>query len=216
LQVEQFHSHTLHELDKYLRLNRGVAPTTYGQFNKLFAKAPAVPAADPAVPSLPPAPAESDDHPDAEYAVPTLTELGYTAIAPPEKVLYPGGETAGLARLKVSMAKRAWVRAFEKPKTSPNALEPSTTVLSPYLKFGCVSARLFYHELADVYRSGDGKHAKPPVSLHGQLLWREFFYLNGHAVPNFDKMVDNPICRQIPWGDDPALLAAWEEGRTGT
>ncbi|CAM9296325.1 unnamed protein product, partial [Phaeothamnion confervicola] len=28
-------------------------------------------------------------------------------------------------------------------------------------------------------------------------------------------MEGNPICRQIPWRDDPELLAAWEEGRTG-
>ena len=45
---------------------------------------------------------------------------------------------------------------FEKPKTSPNALLPSTTVLSPYLKFGCLSARLFYHELADIYDGASG------------------------------------------------------------
>jgi len=36
------------------------------------------------------------------------------------------------------------------PKTSPNSLEPSTTVLSPYLKLGCLSPRLFYHELRKV------------------------------------------------------------------
>ena len=28
-------------------------------------------------------------------------------------------------------------------------------------------------------------------------------------------MQGNPICRQVPWGRDPALLRAWEEGRTG-
>lgn len=36
------------------------------------------------------------------------------------------------------------------PKTSPNALEPATTVLSPYLKHGAVSPKLFYHELQAV------------------------------------------------------------------
>ena len=25
----------------------------------------------------------------------------------------------------------------------------------------------------------------------------------------------NPLCKQIDWDDDPALLAAWEHGRTG-
>ncbi len=44
-----------------------------------------------------------------------------------------------------------WICSFEKPKTEPNTLSPSTTVLSPYLKFGCLSARKFYWDLQDVY-----------------------------------------------------------------
>ena len=45
-----------------------------------------------------------------------------------------------------------WICRFEKPRTEPNSLHPSTTVLSPYLKFGCLSARTFYYRLLDVYR----------------------------------------------------------------
>ena len=47
---------------------------------------------------------------------------------------------------------KKWICSFEKPKTSPNSLEPSTTVLSPYLKFGCISARTMYHRIKDVYK----------------------------------------------------------------
>jgi cryptochrome len=28
-------------------------------------------------------------------------------------------------------------------------------------------------------------------------------------------MIDNPVARQIPWDDDPALLEAWKNARTG-
>ena len=85
--------------------------------------------------------------------------------------------------------------AFEKPKTDPTSLAPpATTVLSPYLKFGCLSARRFHTELMAVYKSSKS-HTSPPVSLEGQLLWREFFYLVGHATPNFDKMEGNPMCK---------------------
>ena len=62
------------------------------------------------------------------------------------------------------------MRAFEKPNTSPNALKPATTVLSPYLKFGCLSPRTFYWRLEEIIKKG--KHSQPPVSLTGQLLWR--------------------------------------------
>ena len=60
-----------------------------------------------------------------------------------------------------------------------------------------------------------GKHSKPPVSLHGQLLWREFYNVCGHGTPNYDRMEGNPICKQIPWEQDGALLDAWRQGRTG-
>jgi len=43
-----------------------------------------------------------------------------------------------------------YICKFSKPDTSPNSLEPSTTVLSPYLKFGCLSPRLFYAKLHNV------------------------------------------------------------------
>ena len=45
---------------------------------------------------------------------------------------------------------QSWVCKFEKPKTSPTSLQPSTTVLSPYLKFGCLSPRIMYHQLIQV------------------------------------------------------------------
>jgi deoxyribodipyrimidine photolyase len=58
-------------------------------------------------------------------------------------------------------------------------------------------------------------HSAPPVSLEGQLLWREFFYAQAFATPCFDRMAGNPACKQIAWSFDPALIAAWAEGRTG-
>jgi cryptochrome len=53
------------------------------------------------------------------------------------------------------------------------------------------------------------------MSLHGQLLWREFFYLCSVVTPNHDKMLGNPDCKQIPWRRDEGLVLAWKEGRTG-
>jgi hypothetical protein len=58
-------------------------------------------------------------------------------------------------------------------------------------------------------------HSKPPQSLLGQLLWREFFYTVGAATPNFHRMEGNPLCKKIPWGNSAELVGAWKEGRTG-
>ncbi len=59
------------------------------------------------------------------------------------------------------------------------------------------------------------QHTKPPVSLVGQLFWREFFYTAAALTPNFHRMAGSPICRQIPWDDNEEFYRAWDEARTG-
>lgn len=122
---------------------------------------------------------------------------------------------------------RQWAATFNKPKTVPTELEPfgdgtrATTVLSPYLRHGCLSPRTFWLRLQEAL-AGARSRTGPPVSLDGQLLWREFYYLCAKAVgPAFEQMDGNPIVRQIPWrrpGSDEAArsdLTAWKEGKTG-
>ncbi len=62
-----------------------------------------------------------------------------------------------------SQAREDWISKFEKPKTSPNSIDPSTTVLSMYISHGCLSTRKFWHALCKVYTKKGG--SKPPVSL---------------------------------------------------
>ena len=103
----------------------------------------------------------------AECGIPTLAELGYPEPEHPRRMT--GGESAGLALLESSVARKAWVASFDKPSTAPTAFDPiSTTGLSPYMKFGCVSARLFYSKVVPIYRSTPGS-TKPPTSLEGQV-----------------------------------------------
>lgn len=160
------------------------------------------------VPRLPPLSADG-------LEVPDISELYADA---PTSRCFPGGEGQALARLRAVCADVGYVCGFEKPKTASTGQpgrpwEPSTTGLSPYLKFGCLSPRTAWHEIA---RCQHGRaHSKPPQSLHGQLLFREMFYVLGACVPNFDKQEGNRMCKEIPWSENPEMLAAWAEGRTG-
>lgn len=219
VEVLTFCGHTLYELDAIVAKNKGDVPLTYQKLQGLVSKMghPAKPV-DPPTKLSKESRLDSGDLEKTKYDVPDLDSILKTANKSKEDLgpcKFHGGETEALRRLdeKISAENKAFVLKFEKPSTSPNSIEPSTTVLSPYLKFGCLSPRTFYYRLLDVYKLG--KHSEPPVSLMGQLFWREFFYTVGSHTPNFDKMKGNKVCRQIDWDTNADKLKAWTEARTG-
>ena len=80
---------------------------------------------------------------------------------------FKGGETEALRILQEFMKDKKKVLNFQKPYTNPTALTPNTTALSPYLKFGCLSVRVFYDELQKLIKASGGKCTSPPESLLG-------------------------------------------------
>ncbi|CAI9734178.1 Hypothetical predicted protein [Octopus vulgaris] len=207
--------HTLYESQKILDLNGGRPPLTYNKFQKILENM-----------KMPPKPLDiitandwgncqtplSSDH-DDKYGVPTLEDLGFDTEGL-DLAHFHGGESEALARLDRHLERKAWVASFEKPKMTPQSMFPSHTALSPYLRFSCLSPRLFYWKLTELYRKIKKKNI-PPLSLHGQLLWREFFYTVASNNPRFDQMLGNPVCVQIPWDTNQEALAKWAEGMTG-
>lgn len=133
---------------------------------------------------------------------------------------FPGGESEALNRLRVKVSDREdFVRSFSKPDTvstneDGNPMEPTTTGLSPYLSTGCLSVRMAWNEVTKA-NLGSG-NTKPPVSLHGQLMFREMFYLLSRSVENWDDDKGNSNCKEIGWDDfDQESVDAWSAGMTG-
>jgi cryptochrome len=212
IQVVSKCGHTLFHPEDYIAASARfhLSFKTYGAFCSLFQAMGRV--REPlSVPSLP-AMIETFN---GSYAIPTLKDLTYPSRKAP--LAFPGGETHALLRLEEQVVQRAaWVLAFEKPNTSPNSLRPSTTVLSPYLSHGSLSCSLLFQRLEAITKGKSPKQAtQPPVSLTGQLLWREFFYLQGATIPHFGTMEGNPVIRQIPWDRDMSIISKWQHGRTG-
>ncbi|KAF0709229.1 hypothetical protein As57867_006027, partial [Aphanomyces stellatus] len=220
-QLQAFPGHTLYAADD---VRAAYGPTAYPQKYEDFLKRTShlvVGDPVPAPPSIPPLPTTLVIPTVPDHPIPTLSELGFPDVHLPPIDLV-GGESHALAMLDASMAKKAWVRNFAKPETSPFSPPASTTRLSPYLSRGCLSARLFYSRLQAVLQPDDTQqskkpnaYTKPPVSLLGQLLWREFYYACSYLTPNYYSMEGNPVCRQIPWSQDETKLQAWTHGRTG-
>jgi len=133
---------------------------------------------------------------------------------------FPGGESEALLRLRNKVTERPnFVNNFKKPCTlstneEGNPMEPSTTGLSPYISNGCLSVRHVWNECAKAHI--DLYHTKPPESLHGQLMFREMFYLLSRSIVNWDDDFNNSNCKPIDWGEyDQSKISAWELGVTG-
>ncbi|MBI5104581.1 MAG: deoxyribodipyrimidine photo-lyase [Solirubrobacterales bacterium] len=84
-----------------------------------------------------------------------------------------------------------------------------TSVLSPYLRWGCLSAR----ECEERALRKGGRGAAAWVR---QLAWRDFY---AHVLLLHPDVLDlefqERYRRTLAWSGDEATLAAWREGRTG-
>ena len=194
------HTHWLHSPLGYKRALKGKSvPKTYTQFLKLFNSTGSVPAPLPSPHSIPCQLTDKDlekmSH-AAEFSSTTIPSKLRSRV----DIKFPGGEDEGLRRLDVMVTRRPeWTSRFEKPKTKPNSLHPTTTVLSPYLTHGCVSVRTAYWAVLEAYSKYKGKHSNPPVSLTGQFLWREHWYTIARFTPvDITKMKGNPLSRSVP------------------
>nr|XP_055073401.1 cryptochrome circadian regulator 3b [Misgurnus anguillicaudatus] len=212
-------SHTLYDLDRIITLNGGQPPLTYKHFQTLVSSnmEPPEPPAEPLSKDLmrncvTPV---NENHRE-KYSVPQLEELGFDTegLAP---AVWPGGESEALKRMERHLgpdAAAAWQENFERPKMNSSPLLASPLGLSPYLRFGCLSCRLYYYKLTELYKKVK-KNDKPSISLYDKILWREFFYTAATNNPRFDRMEGNPICIRIPWDKNAEALAKWAEAKTG-
>jgi len=86
--------------------------------------------------------------------------------------------------------------------------QAGTSGLSPYLRWGCVSAAEC--EARAARRGGEGARA-----WVRQLCWREFYAHVLLAHPDNARQEFQPRYRDLEWAGDDEGLAAWRAGRTG-
>jgi deoxyribodipyrimidine photo-lyase len=132
--------------------------------------------------------------------LPSLSDLGLRQEV--EDPL-PGGETAGRERL--SRFLRSHVSEYAE---NHDALGRDTTSrLSPYLHFGCVSAR----EVEQRLPPGLG-----PDAFRRQLCWRDFYHhVLLHHPRNAHSEFRERYRGSISWSYAERRFDAWREGRTG-
>ncbi len=130
--------------------------------------------------------------------VPDLGEIAAEAISPS---LPEGGETAGRRRLDAWLDSGLGTYGSGRDELADDS---STSRLSPYLRFGCLSP-LEVAERAHGRAGGD--------AFVRQLCWRDFHYQLFADRPELAHEDMRP--RGDRWRDDDNAVAAWKDGRTG-
>lgn len=111
-----------------------------------------------------------------------------------------GGETPARRRL------RLWIelRLAGYAEGHDELAEDQTSMLSPYLRFGCLSP-------SEVAARASGQQGGDEFVR--QLCWRDFFHQVALAFPDLPRRDYRP--RSAVWNDDEDAAEAWREGMTG-
>ena len=157
-----------------------------------------------------PVPGPGDLLPSPER-LPTLGDVASLSIPDqpglPDQVPFPPGETEAQARLAAfARGEQAPIERYAERRDRMDL--DGTSRLSPYLRFGMLSARQAI--VAARERSGEGAAA-----WLDELIWREFY---SHILYHFPKVLDRSFraaYRDLAWEDDQSAFEAWCEGRTG-
>jgi deoxyribodipyrimidine photo-lyase len=91
-----------------------------------------------------------------------------------------------------------------------------TSQLSPYLRFGMLSARqAVVSALAAMDAAPDKTSQKSSETWLNELIWREFYVNILYQFPHVRGRSFRAELDDIAWENDEAAFAAWCEGRTG-
>ena len=118
-----------------------------------------------------------------------------------ENMLVSGGRVEGLKRLNNIKN----LSNYNEIRNNPNF---ETSLLSAYIKFGCLSIREVYWKIKDSYGINN--------QLLDQLFWREFYFYIVYYYPqvlngkNFNTKYDN-----IKWTNNEENFEKWCNGTTG-
>ena len=119
----------------------------------------------------------------------------------PDLVIH-GGRSNALQILKN-------IKQFINYDSERNDLITSTTHLSAYIKFGCVSIREVYHTILKEFGIDHG--------LINQLYWREFYYYLSYYNPHI--LSDGKSLKEkydkIKWENNSTNIKSWKDGNTG-
>ncbi len=133
----------------------------------------------------------------------------------PHGVPFPAGEAEAVTRLQ-TFACGSSSPIFRYAQERDQVSLEGTSLLSPYLRFGMISARQAVVAALEAAASAPGPAARKGAEVWlNELIWREFYMAILYHYPHVLAQAFRPELRNIRWENDSAAFAAWCEGRTG-
>ena len=143
---------------------------------------------------------------------PGIQGEGIPALQLPGEVPFLAGETQAQCLL-AAFTQRVIARYGEDRNRMDLA---GTSGLSPYLRFGMLSARQAAAAARQTEaRAADGPSRRSAETWLNELIWREFYISILYHFPHVRRMAFRPGMRNIAWSNDPEAFTAWTQGRTG-
>ena len=158
-------------------------------------------------------PGGSLNTPERLPALPPLPSLPIPSTPRhPADSSFPAGEAEAQSRL----ARFVDLKIFQYAEDRNRLDLDGTSSLSPYLRFGMISARQAADSAirAEVQAKTRPQREGAETWLN-ELIWREFYAAILYHFPAVRRAAFRPELRYIPWRDDPLGFAAWSGGSTG-
>ena len=138
----------------------------------------------------------------------TIDEIREKYSLRPEKEKFGrGGGAEALDRLEEFRNK---IDQYAGSISSPSRAETYTSHLSPYIRYGCISAREVYKEIEKVEDSRSKK------MFLDRIVWQKHFQRKIESNPQLFEEAINPVYRDLNRENyDEEKVQAWKNGKTG-
>lgn len=195
LDLRRVHGLGIHPAPAVVRAD-GRPYTVFTPFSRAWKALPFVEHYHPAPSALPP--------------VPDLPSVPLPDLPSPD--LFPAGEREAHEHLEKFLDGPIYTYADARNRLDLNG----TSALSPYLRFGMLSARQVVTAVRKAARLAPDSQSQDGCERWlNELIWREFYQSILYHFPTVLKKAFKPSMRAIPWRNAPQDLQAWQNGLTG-
>jgi deoxyribodipyrimidine photo-lyase len=133
----------------------------------------------------------------------------------PNQPIFIAGEAEAQRRLrKFINSNPALIYGYETQRDRMDL--DGTSQLSPYLRFGMLSARQALAAATKASSRAQNEEERQSASIWlNEIIWREFFHSILFHFPHVRKMSFRENLRDIKWENNPTDFQAWCDGETG-